>query len=49
MINQADDPEGTEAARRFAVSFRTAIKDSKYLAGTEILAVSLHSDNCEML
>lgn len=49
VINQADGPAEREAARRFAGSFRKAARDSKYLAGTEITAVSLHSDNCIML
>lgn len=49
VVNQTDDPEAAEAARRFADSFREATKDSKYMAGTEILAVSLHSDNCIVL
>lgn len=49
LLNQADGPAETEAARRFAVSFRRSARDSKYLAGTEIMAVSLHSDNIIML
>lgn len=48
VLNQADGPAETEAARRFAGSFRRAARDSN-LAGTEIMAVSLHSDSFIML
>ena len=48
-LNQADGPAEIEEAGRFARSFRSAVRDSKYLAGTEIMAVSLHSDNFIML